>query len=710
MRIVIVTTCTGEKAVGHGRALTLRDFRRGPQHVALRERELAGLLTPAATMYTGQQHVRLMRGVRAWAAGHEGNGARRRAPSLFIVSAGYGLIPGSRKVAPYECTFEGMKARELRDWADRLNVPADFRRVLAKPYDLGILLLGDAYLSACRLDAAVSFAGPTLFFCGGRAAERVPRLPNLRVVALSNADARRFSCPLVALKGELAARLLDRLARDADLAPRLQDPATDVLALLDEAARAGRSERSAFRANPAVDRVITIPPGWWDRPHRSRLCYLIPDWDDQVDPDYDFATDTHAGGSADWSNQVYAHQLYPEPNYDGIVISKVVAEASRRKKARVNELGVHRFLRVPPEFFVMGDCGAFGYIKQETPPYTTEEILDYYTRLGFNAGVSVDHLIVSATEGQRRQRYDLTVQNAEDFLRGHRRRRLRWEPIGAVQGWDADSYAEAARRTVAMGYRYIALGGLVRSSTPEILGIVRKVHEVVPASVKVHLFGLARLGALTAFADLGVRSVDSSSYLRQAWMRTKTSYVLDGDAYAALRIPEWATRLRAGDAPVSPERLAGLEREALRAVRAYAGRACSLDGCLNALLEYDRYVTGPRVDLGGLYRRTLAERPWERCGCRVCRTWGVEVIIFRGNNRNRRRGFHNTYVFYNLFQRILAGEPVVVQEHDVPGDEAPLFAGLADEHAGSNDQDDDRAADLPRPVLRGAGRRGGRPH
>src|SRR5690349_18074139 len=189
MRIVIVTTCTGEKAVGHDRALTPRDFRRGPQHVAGRERELAELLTPAAKMYTGQQHVRLMRGVRAWAAGHEGNGSRRRAPSLFIVSAGYGLLPGSRKVAPYECTFEGMKARELWAWADRLNVPADFRRAVAKPYDLGILLLGDAYLTTCRLDAAVSFGGPTLLFCGGRAAERVPRLPNLRVVALSNPDA-----------------------------------------------------------------------------------------------------------------------------------------------------------------------------------------------------------------------------------------------------------------------------------------------------------------------------------------------------------------------------------------------------------------------------------------------------------------------------------------------------------------------------------------
>jgi len=36
----------------------------------------------------------------------------------------------------------------------------------------------------------------------------------------------------------------------------------------------------------------------------------------------------------------------------------------------------------------------------------------------------------------------------------------------------------------------------------------------------------------------------------------------------------------------------------------------------------------------------------------------VEVAIFRGNNRNRRRGFHNTRVFYDLIGRILAGERI----------------------------------------------------
>jgi hypothetical protein len=674
VRILVITTCTGEKAVGHDQALTLEDFQKGEGHVAARHGALAAHLTPAEEMYTGQQHVRLMAGVRAWRESPQGDGAGRQL-SLFVLSAGYGLIPGGRSIAPYECTFQGMKPAALRRWAAALNVAADVRQTLAEPFDLALLLLGDAYLAACAFDGRMKLGGPALLFCGGRAAARLEPPDGMRAVPLSNPDAARFSCPLVALKGELAARLLGLLGRDPALLPRLTDPSADVLALL-EAASPQAKRRAPARANPAVDRVIEIPAGWWQKPHRARLQYFIPEWDDLVDPDYDFATDTHSGGAADWSNQAYAHQLYPEPNYDGLLVSKVIAEATRRKKERLHRHGVHRHLRVPPEFFVMGDCGAFGYVNEDRPPYSTEEILDYYTRLGFDAGVSVDHLITPGTHHQRQERYDLTLQNAEDFLKEHRRRGLRWEPIGAVQGWDAESYASAARRCVTMGYGYVALGGLVRTNTREILRIVRAVHEVVPDSVKVHLFGLARLGALNAFADLGVRSVDSASYLRQAWTRTAASYVLEHDAYAALRIPDLnkgpsGKRVRQ-QSTVSPDRLAALEQAALKAVRAYAGRDCSLDACLNALLDYDRFVTSDRVDMAGHYRKTLEARPWEQCPCLVCSRWGVEVIIFRGNNRNRRRGFHNTFVFYHLFQRLLNGEAVNVKGHDVTGDDVPL--------------------------------------
>lgn len=55
-------------------------------------------------------------------------------------------------------------------------------------------------------------------------------------------------------------------------------------------------------------------------------------------------------------------------------------------------------------------------------------------------------------------------------------------------------------------------------------------------------------------------------------------------------------------------------------------------------------------DLRDGYRKLLKDRPWRECSCPICEDLGIEVVIFRGNNRNRRRGFHNTRRFYDRFE------------------------------------------------------------
>ncbi len=53
------------------------------------------------------------------------------------------------------------------------------------------------------------------------------------------------------------------------------------------------------------------------------------------------------------------------------------------------------------------------------------------------------------------------------------------------------------------------------------------------------------------------------------------------------------------------------------------------------------------------YQDTLRSRPWEECDCPICSEHGIEICIFRGNDRNRRRGFHNTRRFYDEFEEDL---------------------------------------------------------
>ena len=668
MRIRVITSCTGEKSVSSPDRLTLDDFHQGPAQVRSRETSLGDLLTPAEDLYTGLQQQRLMRGVRA----------ARKVPGievdLRILSAGYGLVSADQKLAPYQATFIGMARKEADAWAQVLGIPAAIRAALAEPCDLCLVLLGNDYLRACALDEQIQVGGPTLFLCGKDAALRLPRIPNLHPVVLSNAEATTFSCGLVGLKGEVAARVLQNLANNPELlGAYLETPQATVGSPISPASNAKTPNkpgaRMTARANANVDRVIELPDSWWGKPHRQKLSYFIPEWDDLVDPDYDFENDIHSGGRGDWANEAYAHQMYEEPNYDGILVSRAVAEKSKKKNARINEMGVHRFLRVPRDFPIMGDCGAFDYIEQDEPPYTTDDVIDYYTRLDFDFGVSVDHLVVPAFETQKHRRYELTIHNAEEFVEEHRKLGLKWEPIGAVQGWDIKRYVEAARKYVAMGYRYIALGGLVRSQTQEILATVQAVREVVPADTKIHVFGFSRFDAVQDLIQAGANSIDSASMLRKAWLGANLNYLTPSGWYSAIRVPQAGGSFRAKrvvqEGKASLQQLERLEQDCLRELRKFAkSKQSPSSGLIEHLVEYDTLVAGERPGTEKRLLRTLEDRPWEKCGCEICRKWGIEVIIFRGNNRNRRRGFHNTYVFYRLMQEIANGTRTGIELDD----------------------------------------------
>jgi hypothetical protein len=183
--ILILSACTATKVAGRGDPPVL-----------------------AEDLYAGQQHRRLMRGISAYRDAGQPCGPLE----LQILSAGHGVIPGDTPLRSYDATFIGMPRARLRRRASRLGVPNAIESLLAQPRKLAVLLLGSDYLHAAQLPPAPDLGAPTLVFTSPRAAKRLPDAPLLHLIALDNRDAQRFSCSLVALKGELAARLLARLA------------------------------------------------------------------------------------------------------------------------------------------------------------------------------------------------------------------------------------------------------------------------------------------------------------------------------------------------------------------------------------------------------------------------------------------------------------------------------------------------------------------
>jgi hypothetical protein len=382
--------------------------------------------------------------------------------------------------------------------------------------------------------------------------------------------------------------------------------------------------------------------------------YYLPDSRDIVDLTYDFDTDRRKPDRVT-RDDLYCHEVLPRP-YDGMLVSYAAIAKGRYSAAARRRLfreGMRSFFRAPKWCSLMGDCGAFSYFNEPVPTYSITDVVDFYSTIAVDYGLALDHIVPGFSEdndappsGEALRRYELTLTHAKEFLAASRGRSFM--PVGVVQGWSAASYVKAALRLQTMGYRYLALGGLVRLKTDQLLGVVRAVSDVRLAETKVHLLGVTRPGNVAEFADCGVTSFDSTSPLRRAWMDRRSNYLLDGKWYAALRIPssdspKVSKRIQAGE--INGEKFRGLEETAFEMVGRYSKGAVTLSHTLETLMNYsEMHSPGDAREVD--YRRTLEAKPWLHCGCAVCKRLGHHVIVFRGAERNRCRGFHNVGQFY----------------------------------------------------------------
>ena len=420
--------------------------------------------------------------------------------------------------------------------------------------------------------------------------------------------------------------------------------------------------------------------------------FIYADSLDFIDPGYDFLSDRSSPNREAYWTDRFPHEYLERPPYDGLLVSRGIVgdhrfpgKYSETQAMRFRRVGARAFLRLTgnglDEFPIFGDCGAFSYHKHEMPPYSSAEVLEFYDDAGFTHGCSVDHVIfefdrnLNGTAGgstSARIRRDITLENADTFLRLSRDLQPRFTPLGVVQGWSPGSMADSARCLEAMGYEYIALGGMVPLNATSIHACLKAVRELTSPRTRLHLLGFAKAEQIRDFRGYGIASFDSTSPLIRAFKDASRNYYSissDGtlEYFTAIRIPqaiENATLTRQVKAGrVRQEDLRDAECGALDAVRSYATNRTTLENCLEAILRYGRYLLdSPRVDPGTLakrldslrdkYRRTLSRRAWEECPCRVCTSAGIETIIFRASNRNKRRGIHNLWTYYRYLSHI----------------------------------------------------------
>ncbi len=366
--------------------------------------------------------------------------------------------------------------------------------------------------------------------------------------------------------------------------------------------------------------------------------FYFPDSQDQVDPNFDFDREEHPLQHVRQRDDLYAHEALSEPASTGILVSMGTERYTIAQRHRFQRVGIR-------EFFRLEDAG-------------------------FDAGISVDHVIPGFQSGHDDSlpgidgvpqdwvdRYEITLDRAEAFLGEHRSSKCRFQPVGAAQGWSPNSYRDAVGALQSMGFKRIALGGLVGLKTQEILRTLAAVDDVRAADVEFHLLGVTRTEHVLDFKQFGVTSIDSTSPFRQSFKDDKDNYYGADRNYVAVRIPQvdgnatLKRLIRSGK--VDQCQAQKLERACLDGVRAFAKNDGPIEPLLDALYEYQQVYKSKR-DHTAAYRETLEARPWESCPCAICQDVGVEVVLFRGSERNKRRGFHNLWVFNQRLQSQLA--------------------------------------------------------
>ena len=425
--------------------------------------------------------------------------------------------------------------------------------------------------------------------------------------------------------------------------------------------------------------------------------FLYSDTQDYVDPSYDFINDRTGPEREKYWTDAYAHELMTPAPYDGLLLSmsairqaqgvaKSKVRYSTKEEQRLLRYGARRFLRFGgpqhKDLMLMGDCGAFAYATNPAPAYSPMEVLEFYSDAEFTHGVSPDHIVFdcdldnppkSSVPGEIRDRYDITLSNAEEFLRLSVSEDAEFTPLGAVQGWSPASMGDAAHALESMGYDYLAVGGLVPLRVETIKKVLVAIRERIKPTTMLHLLGFAKAEQIQEFTAFGVASFDSTSPLIRAFKDQRANYYLESprgglEYYTAIRIPQAIenTRLVRGikRGILSADDLRRHETTALSTLRAYDVGEASASDALDAITDYhvllmragnqtiaqqEKAVASMREGV----RRTIEDMPWKQCHCDICKAVGVEVIIFRSSNRNKRRGFHNLGVYHRHVKKTL---------------------------------------------------------
>jgi hypothetical protein len=418
----------------------------------------------------------------------------------------------------------------------------------------------------------------------------------------------------------------------------------------------------------------------------KKINYYIASCDEMygIDTQYDYKDDIFSKPLKDDRINTSVYEMVnTEECFDGLLSSRSLTSYRREFKFKAGG-GMGHYFNMKPSVYHMGDCGAPTYFTEDIPNLTIERLLEFYENMNLDFGITLDHIVDMLDLTNKETPSDVHVfrrkwscDNAIKMLELVKKKKSNVYLIGSVQGWSPESYRDSLIQLGEAGFKYCAIGGLTLAGictdvTHQLLHYLKP--DIDRFGMKVHLLGFGRVSLLGSLKKLNViTSFDNSTPLLNAANSPTSSYFFHEKGhfkkYTSLYIPMLS---RGG--PTIHKKLAkhndnpvdladDLDERSEKLVYKLHEFDNDIDNndLLNELisdirdyeLHYRSLIKGEYSDLKMYMEEVkllLESRIWKKCDCEMCRDYGINVIMFRAQIRNKLRGIHNLKHYYNWIQ------------------------------------------------------------
>lgn len=426
----------------------------------------------------------------------------------------------------------------------------------------------------------------------------------------------------------------------------------------------------------------------------NKINYFIATSDEMIgiDANYDYVEDNFSDSLKKNRTNITYYDIVKENHYfDGSLISRSLISEKQVQKIK-EKGGMRKYFNIPDEIYLMGDCGAPTYFLEHEIPFTIEELLEFYENLGIDFGITLDHIVdmidftnkLKPTD-EHIYRRRLSIDNAIKMLELVKKRKSKVYLMGSVQGWNLETYKQSMIELGEAGFKYCAIGGLTVNAknndiATSILSYLKPTIDKY--KMKVHLLGFGRLNIIPALHKLNVIcSFDNSTPLLNASNAPIASYFIRENnnfyKYGSLYIP-----ILSKGAPTLNKKIENKNKEnsdkivekidneskkILLKLFEYNKlenadyKIISNKSLLNEIITdirhfevmYRKYSNSDFDDMKRYIEEmkyTLMSKPWKRCDCPLCQYYGINMVVFRSQMRNKLRGIHNLKHYYAYIQ------------------------------------------------------------